>query len=360
MEGHNLNRPTVSVIVAFYNGSRWIERALESVVNQTIPADEVIVVDDGSSQEESDFLRNLASTYSFKIVSQPNSGQSTARNRGVEESNSDYFCLLDQDDYFLPGHIEQLIKAADVNDPNFAFSYGDLWRVNEAGQVLTHTCVNLESQHPHKRVETLISTNMFILPSASLIKRDVFLRMGGFDPRLRGYEDDDFFIRLFVAGYSNRFTPEAVTVWTLNKTSTSFTESMARSRFVYFKKLCEMFPEGSLVGVRVFGDLLFRRFGLQFAHDVIASAFNEGLDYEERQSRLIHFRSLVVASNEVPARTRVRFLTATYPMVKFGHRFLRILLLFLLRSGALVFLRGIPGQADFVRKYLPRKKPITR
>jgi hypothetical protein len=87
---------------------------------------------------------------------------------------------------------------------------------------------------------------------------------------------------------------------------------------------------------------------------------NEGLDYEERQSRLIHFRSLVTASQEVPKRTRVRFLTATYPMVIFSHRSLRILLLFLLRSGALVLLRGIPGQAEFVRRYLPKKKSVGR
>jgi len=360
MEGHKLKNPTVSVIIAFYNGSRWIEQALESAVNQTVPAEEVIVVDDGSSEEELAFLENLKSSYSFRIITQDNSGQSSARNLGVAESSSDYVCLLDQDDYFLPRHIEELLEKADFSDPNFAFSYGDLWRCDESGKVLAHTCVNLESQHPHKTVQTLISTNMFILPSASLISRDVFLKMGGFDPNLRGYEDDDFFIRLFVAGYSNRFTSEAVTVWTLNTTSTSFTESMAISRFLYFKKLLQMFPEGSVVGTRVFGDLMFRRFGLQFAHDVIAAAFNEGLDFEERQERLVYFRSLVTASKEVSSRTRIRFLAATYPLAQLGHKSLRLLLLVALRSGVLFVLPGFPGWADFIRKYSPRKKAVAR
>jgi len=349
----------VSVVIAYHNGSRWIERALQSIFTQTHPAAEVLVVDDGSSGEESAFLSALQDKFAFRILNQENCGQSAARNAGIKHSESAYVCLLDQDDYFLPRHIELLLGAVDPNDPMFAFSYGDLWRATESGQIVAHSCVNRESQHPHTDLKALVGTNMFILPSATLIKRDVFLNEGGFDSQFRGYEDDDFFLRLFLGGYTNRFIGDAVTVWTINTSSTSFSEFMARSRFNYFKKLLSIFPEGSVAGTRIFGDLMFKRFALQFADDVISSAFNGGLGFSERVVRLREFRRLVKLSQEVSSRKKNRYLFATLPLVYLAPRTLKLLLLFLIRSGLLFFLPGFQGKAEFVAKYLPRKESLV-
>jgi hypothetical protein len=107
------------------------------------------------------------------------------------------------------------------------------------------------------------------------------------------------FLRFFLAGYSSRFTPDAVTVWTINTTSTSFTESMARSRFIYFEKLLKTFPEGSVEGMHVFGDLMYKRFAYQFSGDVVEAAFSTGENYSERLARLVEFRALVKTSNEM-------------------------------------------------------------
>jgi GT2 family glycosyltransferase len=215
-------------------------------------------------------------------------------------------------------------------------------------------------KHPHKNLKTLVGKNMYIVPSATLIKRSAFLAVGGFDPELRGYEDDDLFLRFFSAGYSNRFTPEAVTVWTINTSSTSFTESMARSRFIYFKKLLKTFPEGSVVGTYVFGQLMYKRFAYQFAGDVIESAFKGGENYEERLSRLKEFRSIVRSSNEITARGKRKYLFITFPIVKFSKKILRLFLLIILRSGLLSVLARLPSKAlrEFVGRYLPRKKDL--
>jgi glycosyltransferase involved in cell wall biosynthesis len=257
-----------------------------------MPPNEVIVVNDGSSEDELGFLVGLQQRFNFQILNQENSGQSAARNLGVSKATSDYICLLDQDDYYLPKHNQILVENADFEDPKFGFCYGDLWRSNEAGQILSHSSINVKIKHPHTSLNTLVGKNMFIVPSATLMSRTAFLAVGGFDPELRGFEDDDLFLRFFLAGYSNRFTPEAVTVWTINTSSTSFTESMARSRFIYFKKLLRTFPEGSVVGTYVFGQLMYKRFAYQFAGDVIESAFKGGENYEERLSRLKEFRYL--------------------------------------------------------------------
>jgi glycosyltransferase involved in cell wall biosynthesis len=351
---------SVSVVIAFYNGSRWIERALESVQNQTMPPNEVIVVNDGSSEGELGFLVGLQQRFDFQILSQENSGQSAARNLGVSKATSDYICLLDQDDYYLPKHNQILLETADFEDPKFGFSYGDLWRSNEAGQILSHSSINVKIKHPHTSLNTLVGKNMFIVPSATLISRTAFSAVGGFDPELRGFEDDDLFLRFFLAGYSNRFTPEAVTVWTINTSSTSFTESMARSRFIYFKKLLKTFPEGSVVGTYVFGQLMYKRFAYQFAGDVIESAFKGGENYEERLSRLKEFRSIVRSSNEITARGKRKYLFITFPIVKFSKKILRLFLLIILRSGLLSVLARLPSKAlrEFVGRYLPRKKDL--
>ncbi len=353
-----MTKQTVAVVIAFHNGSRWIERALDSVAGQTVAASEVIVVDDGSTQEEAQFLVSLRQKYEFKIVTQENGGQSSARNNGVSSAQSNYVCFLDQDDYYLPKHNQILLENADFGDPKFGFSYGDLWRANESGRILSHSSVNVKMKHPHKSLKTLVGKNMYIVPSATLIDKKAFLAVGGFDPELRGYEDDDLFLRFFLAGYSNRFTPEAVTVWTINTTSTSFTESMARSRFIYLKKLLRTFPEGSVVGTLVFGNLLYKRFAYQFSGDVIEAAFSGGENYLERLSRLIEFRSLVKSSNEISSYTKFRYLLVTLPLVKLSAKYLRIFALIALRSGILSILSifSFAGFAAYVRRYAVRKK----
>ena len=349
---------SVSVVIAFYNGSRWIERALESVQNQTMPPNEVIVVNDGSSEEELGFLVGLQQRFNFQILNQENSGQSAARNLGVSTATSDYICLLDQDDYYLPKHNQILLENADFDDPKFGFSYGDLWRSNESGQILSHSSINVKFKHPHKNLKTLVGNNMFIVPSATLISRTAFLAVGGFDPALRGYEDDDLFLRFFLAGYSNRFTPEAVTVWTINTTSTSFTESMARSRFIYFRKLLKTFPEGSVVGTHVFGTLMYKRFAYQFSGDVVEAAFSGGDSFLERVDRLVEFRSLVKSSNEISSSTKFRYLFVTLPLVKLSAKHLRFFALMALRSGLLSALSifSFSGFAAYVRRYAAQKK----
>ena len=352
----DLNDKSVSVVIPFHNGSQWIERALKSIAEQTVPANEVLVIDDGSREEESRYLKSLQGMYSFVVLDQPNSGQSASRNHGFNKAKSQFVCMLDQDDFFLPKHIEILLSAADLEDPKFGFSYGDLWRVNESGQVLAHSCVNIETQHPHTELKTMIKHNMFILPSATLIKREAFLAVGGFDPDLRGYEDDDLFIRMFVAGFTNRFTAEAVTVWTVNTSSTSFSESMNRSRFIYFKKLIESFPEGSIIGTNVFGDLMHPRFSLQFADGVIASAFSDGEHFDERVQRLKFYREVVGKSGELSPSQKLKYRFLTWPLVIFPPKILKLLLLLLLKSGLILFLPKARTIGAFVRKYLPRKK----
>jgi glycosyltransferase involved in cell wall biosynthesis len=351
-----LTSPSVSVVIPFHNGSTWIERALKSAASQTPPPKEIIVVDDGSIEAESAKLAVLKTKYSFEIYSQVNSGQSAARNLGVSRANSDFICFLDQDDYFLPNHIELLINASNLEDEKFGCSYGDLLRVTESGETLSRS--SLTSPHPLMDTHAMVSQNMHILPSATLIKRTAFLGLGGFDESLQGYEDDDLFLRFHLAGFTINFTGEPVSAWTINRSSTSFSESMSRSRFLYFRKLIELFRTDLPAGNSVFESALFPRFAYNFADDVIYSALNGGEHFKERAGRLKSFVKEVRESKNMRPATRRNYLVATWPLVSIGPKLLGVFLSIALKMAPALKALNIYLLDEFLARHSPLKKSI--
>jgi glycosyltransferase involved in cell wall biosynthesis len=343
-------------VIPFHNGSAWIERAINSATNQTRPPKEVIVVDDGSGHAESAKLTELKAKYTFEIFGQVNSGQSAGRNLGVSRANSDFICFLDQDDYFLPNHIELLIDASNLEDGKFGFSYGDLLRVSESGEILAHS--SLTNPHPLMDTQSMISQNMHILPSATLIKRSAFLDLGGFDESLQGYEDDDLFLRFHLAGFTINFTPEPVSAWTINRSSTSFSESMSRSRFLYFRKLLGMFRTDLAVGETVFESALFPRFAYKFADDVIYSALNGGEHFKERTGRLKSFVEEVRNSKNMRPATRRNYLVATWPLVSLGPKLLGGFLAIALKMAPVLNSLKIDLLDEFLARHSPLKKSV--
>ena len=218
-------RPTVVVIIPFYNGADWVERAIKSVVAQTVKPDEFIVVNDGSKPEEREALGKLADTYKFEIIDKPNGGQGSARNAGVKASKSEFISLLDQDDYYFPDHIRDLVDALPINDSRLGFVYADLCAADGRGNILHSNMLRdvPGTTHPKQgHIPNLLRFDLFILPSAALIERTAFEAVGGFDEQFTGYEDDDLFLRIFRAGYTNYFLDKPVTAWCQHQGSTSW------------------------------------------------------------------------------------------------------------------------------------------
>src|SRR5437868_1774480 len=199
-------RPSVVVVIPFYNGADFIERAVKSVFNQTVPADEVVVVNDGSRAEEREALGALALRYPFRIVDKENGGQGSARNAGVAASSSAFLCFLDQDDFYLPNHIEILADAIPAGDTRFGFVYADVYEADVDGNVVRTGLVKQPTaSHPKTNIFDLLRHDMLVLPSAALVSRVAFEAVGGFDPQFMGFEDDDLFLRVFRKGYGNYF-----------------------------------------------------------------------------------------------------------------------------------------------------------
>ena len=99
----------VSVIIPLYNGAAYIERSIRSVLNQTFQEFEIIVVDDGSTDDGSQRVATF-NLPSIRLVRQPNGGVSTARNTGIREARYGLVAFLDADDEWMPDHLETIIR----------------------------------------------------------------------------------------------------------------------------------------------------------------------------------------------------------------------------------------------------------
>ncbi|MDQ0587760.1 glycosyltransferase family 2 protein [Variovorax paradoxus] len=299
--------PTVVVIIPFYDGASFIERAVRSVFEQTVAADEVVVVNDGSSPEERLALGLLAERYPFRIVDKENGGQGSARNAGVKASSANYICFLDQDDFYLPNHIEILVEAIPANEARFGFVYADLYEADADANVIRTGVVKLGAKsHPKTDLFDLLRHDMFVLPSASLISRTAFDAVGGFDPQFTGYEDDDLFLRIFRKGYTNHFVDRAVTVWCIHTASTSFGIRMVRSRFRYFMKLVAAFPDEPRRSLFYLRDYLVPRFQSYFVDHAIDSAKHDSQYRAEMLDILIQYAAVIFASPSVQTKSKLK------------------------------------------------------
>ncbi|MDX7952284.1 glycosyltransferase family A protein [Lichenihabitans sp. Uapishka_5] len=236
--------PTIVAIIPLYNGARFIEQSVRSVLDQTRPPDECLVVDDGSTDAGPALVADLATRLPVRLLQKSNGGQSSARNHGVAQSTSSLIAFLDQDDAWYPDHLETLLApfAARPGDATLGWSYADLDEGDETGTLLTRQFLRTRpTAHPKRTVEACLRDDMFVLPSASLISRTAYEAVGGFDERLIGYEDDDFFIRLLDGGFDNVFIDRPVTLWRIYPHSTSYSPHMGRSRMIYLRKVLQAY-----------------------------------------------------------------------------------------------------------------------
>ena len=129
------NRPLVSVIIPCYNSAQFVRDALDSALAQTYDPVEIIVVNDGSTDDLENALAPYRQNARIKMVSQENRGLSAARNRGIQESRGAYLKFLDADDWLAPNALAKQV-AAFQNDEALGLVYCDLIRTDAAGNVL--------------------------------------------------------------------------------------------------------------------------------------------------------------------------------------------------------------------------------
>jgi glycosyltransferase involved in cell wall biosynthesis len=262
--------PTIATVIPVYNGAAYIAEAIKSVFDQSKLPNEVIVVNDGSTDNSAEVLNELSKIYNFRIINCENGGQSAARNLGVEHARSDVIAFLDQDDIWYPEHLEALSAPfSEVRRDNLGWVYSDLDEIDEHGRMVCHGVIARHPHlvHPKVDLNTYLGQDMFMLPSASLILREAYWKIGGFNERLSGYEDDDLFLRLFRAGFNCKYISRPLSKWRIYQKSSSYSARMAISRFAFAQMLIDEYPNEPERSLYYIQDLIAPRFFRSMAFD---------------------------------------------------------------------------------------------
>jgi glycosyltransferase involved in cell wall biosynthesis len=183
------NEPTVSVVIPCYNGAPFLREALASVLTQTHTVLEVIVVDDGSTDDSAAIAGSFGPP--VRVIRQTNRGESVARNRGVRESRGDWIAFLDADDAWLPNRIEAQFAQCSLDAValhcNLIFFGAENYT----------TRIEETPAHLRYSLAELCCRNRFHTPSAIIVRRDV---CPPFPEHIRYAEDLLFFLEIVQAG----------------------------------------------------------------------------------------------------------------------------------------------------------------
>lgn len=250
----------VSVIVPYYNGSKYIEKTIDSVLKQTLSPIELIIINDGSKEALPQSVQQLQAPFPIRIIEQEQSGQSHARNVGVSHAVGDYVAFLDQDDLWYEEFLESVCQPF-LSYRRLGWVYSNLDEIDGQGRVFDKNILDKQKfNHPKKSIAQMLSHLNLIFPSSALILKKAFQEVGGFDPELCGYEDDDLFVRLFTHGWEHQFINTALLQWRNHAHNTSRSPAMDRSRLIYFRKQKERWPDHSFSRKLWSSDCLFPYF----------------------------------------------------------------------------------------------------
>ena len=180
---------SVSVVIPTYNREHLLERSLDSVLGQTLAADEIIVVDDGSTDNTVTTLKSLHPE--VKLIQQDNLGVSAARNAGIAAARHEWIALLDSDDVWHENKLERQITALN-NAPEYLVCHSD--------EIWIRNGVRVNQMNKHKKAGGHIFQHCLprcvISPSAVMIHRSLFEETGLFDETLAACEDYELWLRI--------------------------------------------------------------------------------------------------------------------------------------------------------------------
>jgi len=207
---------TVSVIIPCYSYARYLDEAIQSVLDQTVKAHEIIIVSDGAIDNSVEIARK----YPVKIIEKVNGGLASARNAGIKEATGKYIMSFDSDDIMVQHCIEKHLELADEKS---LVTCGLLAFGSESYTARPRVAT----------VEILLKTN--VIYSNTLFPRQAWKEVGGFDEgktmRL-GWEDREYFLRCLGAGYKSVVGDAICLLWRRHPQTMSATSADPNSKIL--------------------------------------------------------------------------------------------------------------------------------
>jgi GT2 family glycosyltransferase len=212
MNAEPVPSPAFTVVMPAYNAERTIGDAIRSVLAQTEPDFELVVVDDGSTDHTGEEVRHFTSDHRVRLMRQQNAGLAATRNRGLREAGSRYVSFLDADDLLLPTYLATMRDTlADAPDAGFADC--DFWILEDAtGRISTWPLGRIDvPRDPYELMRLVLRRN--VLHYGATARIDVLRDVGFFNPKLRACEDIELWLRILAHGHGAVRAPGRLTVY---------------------------------------------------------------------------------------------------------------------------------------------------
>jgi glycosyltransferase involved in cell wall biosynthesis len=184
----------VSIVIPNYNHAQYVSGAVRSALNQTHPRVEVIVVDDGSTDDSAQVIAQFGQA--IHAIAQPNQGLSAARNTGIRAATGEFVAALDADDLYEPEFASELVGLLG-REPDAVAAYCGYRFVDVANAPLPQA--EARRVEPDQLFDQLAAGN-FLVPEAMLVRRRCYAQVGPFDQALTALEDLDMWLRIAKAG----------------------------------------------------------------------------------------------------------------------------------------------------------------
>ena len=204
--------PLVSILIPAHNAHQWITESIDSALAQTWARKEIIVVDDGSTDDTLEIVERYA-TRGVKVVGQANQGAAVARNTALAHSQGDYIQWLDADDILDPRKVESQVRALDGHGPRTLLSgaWGHfIYRQSKARFIETALWEDLQ---PAEWLVRKMGSNLQMQTDNWLVSRELTEAAGPWDCRLWRDNDGEYFCRVILASDGVHFVPEAKSLY---------------------------------------------------------------------------------------------------------------------------------------------------
>jgi glycosyltransferase involved in cell wall biosynthesis len=268
--------PTISVIMPCYNQGQYVDEAVESILSQTYQSFEIIIINDGSTDEETNSILRHYQKPKVTVLHTQNQGPASARNTGVHQAKGQYILPLDADDRVGATYLEQAVKILDDN-PNVGIVYCEAEFFGEKTGKFDLPGFNFPG---------ILLGNMIF--NSSVYRKADWEKVGGYKENFRGWEDYDFWLSLIELGREVVRIPEVLYFY--RQIASSRSNSMTRQNWIddytrLFRNHTDLYSQNISV---IFEHIVDLREDVQQTHSRLAQSYEHLAQLKAFQASIQH------------------------------------------------------------------------
>lgn len=215
-----MQNPLVTIVIPCYNHARYIEQCIDSVLRQTYPRIQLIVIDDGSCDGSADLIAPLAQRHGFRFIARENRGLTNTLNEALALAEGEYFCPMGSDDIMLPDKTALQVAFLEAH-PEAAFCCGNAYFIDQDGAFIERPNTRFKSETLLMSFDQYFGNRKAgVIAPSTMIRTALLRQVGGYDTRIR-LEDAALWLKLTAMGYKIGFIHNVVMHYRKHPTNTS-------------------------------------------------------------------------------------------------------------------------------------------